>query len=179
VRLVAQIRFTPLHIVVDDTSARKLQAVGLGDRLVRVHDDVLEFVPLQVLKDFSPIVERRQLDAMIKIDSQLHDAIAAGEMIVEQLSEAESKALEMQLWRDLDRQSRPKRPRKKVARLSLRLTATTGPSPRLRSAARPPRHDSPSCADVDLLNSGKGYSWLVAAIRILRNESSQRSIILS
>jgi hypothetical protein len=119
VRLVAQIRFTPLHIAVDDANARKLQAVGLGDRIIRVHDDVIEFVPLQVTKDFSPVVERRQLDAMIKIDSQVRDAIAAGEMIVEQLSEAESKVIEAQIMRDMDYHSRPKRPRKKVMHLKL------------------------------------------------------------
>lgn len=117
VRLVAEnMRCTPSNIVIDDDNARKLQAAGLGARLVRVHGDVIEFVPLQVTKDFpSPVVERRQLDAMLKIDTRLRECIAAGEMVVEQLSEQESKVVEAQLWRDLDWQSRPKRPRKKVA----------------------------------------------------------------
>lgn len=121
VRLVAEnMRCTPSNIVVDDDSARKLQAAGLGARLVRVHGDVIEFVPLQVTKGFpSPVVERRQLEAMLKIDTRLRDAIAAGEMVVEPLSDQESKLVEAQLWRDLDWQSRPKRSRKKVARLKL------------------------------------------------------------
>jgi hypothetical protein len=89
-RLVANVRYTPSHIVVDDDTARKLQAVGLGDRLVRVHD-VIEFVPLQVTKDFSPVVERRQLDAMLKIDTQLSDCLAAEEIGVDQLSEIDNR----------------------------------------------------------------------------------------
>jgi hypothetical protein len=126
VRLVAEnMRCTPLHIVVDDDNARKLQAVGLGARLVRVHGDVTEFVPMQITKDFpSPVVERRQLDAMLKVDTRLRDCIVAGEMVVEQLSAQENKLVEAQLWRDLDWQSRPKRPRKKAA--CFKLDADTG-----------------------------------------------------
>lgn len=116
-RLVANVRYTPSNIIVDEDNARKLQAVGLGDRLARVHDNVIEFVPLQVTKDFAPPMERRQLDAMLRIDTRLRDCITAGEMVVEQLSEKESKLAEAQLWRDLDWQSRPKRPRKTIARL--------------------------------------------------------------
>jgi hypothetical protein len=116
VRLIADVRYTPSNIVVDEGDARKLRAVGLGDRLIRVYDNMIEFVPLQVSKDFAPpVVERRQLDAMLKIDTRLNDCIAAGEMIVEQLSEQESKRVEAQLWRDLDWLSRPKRPRKMAA----------------------------------------------------------------
>lgn len=115
VRLVANVRFTPSNIVVDNEDARKLRAVGLGEQLARVHGDVIEFVPLQVTKDFAaPVVERRQLDAMLKIDTRLRDCIAAGEIVVEQLSEQESKAIEGQIWRDVDWQSRPKRQRKKI-----------------------------------------------------------------
>jgi hypothetical protein len=85
VRLVAEnLRYTPSHIVVDDDNTGKLQAAALGARLVRMHGDVIEFVPLQVTKDFpSPVVERRHLDAMLKIDTRLRDCIAAGEMVVE------------------------------------------------------------------------------------------------
>lgn len=116
VRLVAEnMRYTHSHIIVDESGA---MTAGLGDRLVRKHNgDVIEFVPLQILKGFSPVVERQQLDEMVKVDTRLHDSIAAGEIVIEQLTEIESKALEWQLWRDLDWASRPKRPRKKVARL--------------------------------------------------------------
>lgn len=103
VRLVAEnMRYTLPHIVVDDGNVRKLQAVGLGDRLVRVYDGVTEFVPLQITKDFSPVMEREQLRVMLKIDGRLREAIEAGEMVVEQLTEHESRAIEAQLWRDLD-----------------------------------------------------------------------------
>jgi hypothetical protein len=119
VRLAAEnMRYTPSRIVVGDDNARKLQAVGLGARLVRVHGDVIEFVPLQVTKDFPPpVVEKRHLDAMLKIDTKLRDCIVAGEMVVEQLSDQENKQAEAQLWRDLDWSRRPKRPRKKVSRV--------------------------------------------------------------
>lgn len=96
VRLVAEnMRYTPSHIVVDDDNAGNLQAAALGARLVRVHGDVIEFVPLQVTKDFpSPVVERRHLDAMLKIDTRLRDCIAAGEMVVEQRSDQENKLVD-------------------------------------------------------------------------------------
>jgi hypothetical protein len=116
VRLVAEnMRYTPSHIVADEDNARKLQAAGLGSRLVRTHSDVIEYVGLQVAKDLAPIVERRQLDAMLKVDTGLRDCIAAGEMVVEQLSDRENKQVETQLQRDLDWHSRPKRPRKKAS----------------------------------------------------------------
>lgn len=116
VRLVAEnMRYTPSHILVDEKQAKKLVAAGLGDRLVRKHNgDVIEFVPLQVTKDFSPVVEREQLETMLLVDERLREAIETGESVSEQLTESESKAIESQLWRDLDHQSRPKRPRKKI-----------------------------------------------------------------
>lgn len=130
VRLVAQnMRYTPSHLIVDDDTANKLRGAGLGARLVRKHDDVTEYVGLQVAKDLAPIVERRQLEAMTKIDKGLRDSIAAGEMVVEQLSEQENKAIEAQLWHDLDSYSRPKRPRKKVAPLKLDANADEPDSP--------------------------------------------------
>lgn len=119
VRLVAEnLNYNASHLVVNDDTAKKLRAAGLGGRLVRKHDDVTELVPLQISRSFpSPVIERRQLDAILRIDTRLADCIAAGEMVVEQLSDQENKQIEAALWRDLDWHSRPKRPRKKVARL--------------------------------------------------------------
>jgi hypothetical protein len=115
VRLAAEnLNYTASSILIDDNTAKKLQSAGLGARLVRKHPNVTELVPLQIARGFPPpVIERRQLEEMLKIDTRLHDCISAGEMVVEQLSELENKLIEAQMWRDLDWHSRPKRPRKK------------------------------------------------------------------
>lgn len=121
VRQIAKdLRYTPSHIFVNESEAKKLMAAGLGDRVIRKHSDAIEFVPLQISRDFpSPVVERHQLDAMLLLDTRLRDCIAAEEIVIERLSEIESRAIEAQLWRDVDWSSRPKRSRKKVARLKV------------------------------------------------------------
>lgn len=53
---------------------------------------------------------------MLKIDTRLRDCIFAGQMLVEPLSDHESKLVEAQLWRDLGLAIPTQATAKKVAR---------------------------------------------------------------
>jgi hypothetical protein len=96
--------------------AKKLQALRTAGLMTIARDgEVIEFVTVRVSADYSPIITRQGLGAMVKVDLPLAGMINDGHVISTPLTDQQNRDFEAARWRTIDISARPPRRKRPVA----------------------------------------------------------------